>query len=128
LDATKERAPEITTKGALKTKAYKRAPFQAQQLQAEDAKISHKVLSEKVRTHEDRLLEVETSLMNFEKTIKRNKQLAKKVQELEDQLEKQSARMARLLKTTRNTERSLRENGLLRDNQRLSDTSDSELE
>ena len=46
LDATKERAPEITTKGALKTKAYKRAPFQAQQLQAEDAKISHKVLSE----------------------------------------------------------------------------------
>ena len=66
--------------------------------------------------------------MNFEKTIKRNKQLAKKVQELEDQLEKQSARMARLLKTTRNTERSLRENGLLRDNQRLSDTSDSELE
>ena len=66
--------------------------------------------------------------MNFEKTIKRNKQLAEKVQELEDQLEKQSARMARLLKTTRNTERSLRENGLLRDNQRLSDTSDSELE
>ena len=66
--------------------------------------------------------------MNFEKTIKRNKQLVKKVQELEDQLEKQGARMARLMKATRNTERSLRENGLLRDNQRLSDTSESELE
>jgi hypothetical protein len=91
-------------------------------------KSATKSFLKKVRTHEDRLLEVETSLMNFEKTIKRNKQLVKKVQELEDQLEKQGARMARLMKATRNTERSLRENGLLRDNQRLSDTSESELE
>ena len=75
----------------------------------------------KVRTHEGRLTDTE-------KTVRRNKQLVKKVQELEDQLEKQSTRIARLMKAARNTERCLRENGLLPDDQRLSDSSGSELE
>lgn len=82
----------------------------------------------KVRTHEGRLKSVETSFTDIEKTIRRNKQLVKKVQELEDQLEKQSTRIARLMKAARNTERCLRENGLLRDDERLSDSSGSELE
>ena len=82
----------------------------------------------KVRTHESRLQSVESSFVNIEKTLRRNKQLSKKVQELEDQLEKQSTRLARLMKAARNTERCLRENGLLRDDQRLSQSSESELE
>jgi uncharacterized coiled-coil protein SlyX len=82
----------------------------------------------KVRTHEGRLQSVETSYTNIEKTIRRNKQLNKKVQELEDQLDKQGIRLARLMKTARNTERCLRENGLLRDDQRLSESSGSEME
>lgn len=82
----------------------------------------------KVRTHEDRLQSVETSYTNIEKTIRRNKQLNKKVQELEDQLDKQGIRLARLMKTARNTERCLRENRLLRDDQRLSESSGSEME
>ena len=82
----------------------------------------------KVRTHESRLQSVESSSVNIEKTLRRNKQLSKKVQELEDQLEKQSTRLARLMKAARNTERCLRENGLLRDDQRLSQSSESELE
>jgi len=82
----------------------------------------------KVRTHESRLHAVELSSANMEKTLRRNKQLSKKVQELEDQLEKQGARLARLMKAARNTERCLRENGLIRDDQRLSQSSDSELE
>ena len=53
---------------------------------------------------------------------------SKRVQELEDQLEKQSIRVARLMKAARNTEKCLRENGLLRDDQRLSDSSGSEME
>ena len=65
---------------------------------------------------------------NIEKTLRRNKQLSKRVQELEDQLEKQSIRVARLMKAARNTEKCLRENGLLRDDQRLSDSSGSEME
>ena len=82
----------------------------------------------KVRTHESRLQSVESSSVNIEKTLRRNKQLSKKVQELEDQLEKQSTRLARLMKAARNTERCPRENGLLRDDQRLSQSSESELE
>ena len=82
----------------------------------------------KVRTHESRLQSVESSCSNIEKTLRRNKQLSKRVQELEDQLEKQSIRVARLMKAARNTEKCLRENGLLRDDQRLSDSSGSEME
>ena len=82
----------------------------------------------KVRTHEGRLQSLESSAVNIEKTLRRNKQLSKKVQELEDQLEKQSTRIARLMKAARNTEKCLRENGLLRDDQRLSDSSGSEME
>ena len=81
-----------------------------------------------MRTHEGRLQSLESSAVNIEKTLRRNKQLSKKVQELEDQLEKQSTRIARLMKAARNTEKCLRENGLLRDDQRLSDSSGSEME
>ena len=121
---------DVRPKSQPKTKAHSR-PRPSSVLPAKRNFFKRKMqrsFMKKVRTHEGRLQSVETSYTNIEKTIRRNKQLNKKVQELEDQLDKQGIRLARLMKTVRNTERCLRENGLLRDDQRLSESSGSEIE
>lgn len=121
---------DVRPKSQPKTKAHSR-PRPSSVLRAKRNSFKRKMqrsFMKKVRTHEGRLQSVETSYTNIEKTIRRNKQLNKKVHELEDQLDKQGIRLARLMKQARNTERCLRENGLLRDDQRLSETSGSELE
>ena len=82
----------------------------------------------RVRTHESRIKSIEENSTNFEKSSKRTKQMAKRIQELEDQLEKSTHRMSRLMVSMRNAEKCLRENGLLRDDQHLSQSSSSEME
>ena len=82
----------------------------------------------KMKDHEARLTCIEESNTQIDSTIHKVKALRDKLAEIDDGVEKIGNRATRLMKTSRNTERALRSNGLLLDGDFLSRSSGSELE
>lgn len=103
-------------------KKRKRQPHQFRQ------RVHRGHVHRKLKELDDRLKNFEEDTREITYVFKRVRALSKRMDEVDDQIEKYAHNIQRLLKTSRNTEKALLTNGLLLEGDYLSRSSSSELD